>query len=192
MLEPNFINAALKVYAMRYEEIRANQQSISQWRAELAALQTMSSPTFTPADEADLAFVLPACIDALSIEHMGPRQGSESANRPLELIRRGYVETDSNSLMTRINGAFQSLLNIPATFCGQTLILFIAKEDRRRFLQQFFRLRRREAFHLSHLNLRLQPYSGPPFLAKVSGQRIEGTYKQLLGIVWLMERIDEE
>jgi PAS domain-containing protein len=191
MLEPNFVNIALKVYAMRYDEIRTNQQSICEWRAELTALQTMSSPRFTPTDEADLASVLPACIEALSIEQEGPTQASESANAPLELIRRGYVETDSNSLMTRMNRAFQSLLKIPGTFCGQTLILFIAKEDRRRFMQQFFRLRRREAFHLSRLNLRLQPYSGPPFLAKVSGQRIEGTYKQLLGVVWLMERIEE-
>ena len=108
--------------------------------------QTISSPTFSRIDDANLESVLPACIEALSIEQEGQRQTFESANEPLELIRRSDVETDSNSLITRMNESFQSLLKIPGTSCGQTLILFVAKEDRKRFVKQFFRFRRREAF----------------------------------------------
>ena len=179
---------------MQHDQTINSKQIIRDWRTDLMALHAMSSTAFSRVDRADLEYVLPACIKALSVEEAGTRHVSQPTHESIDLIRRGYVETDSNSLISRTNGSFRSLLKIPPTFvaCGQTLILFVAKEDRIPFVHEFLRLRRREAFHLSRLNLRLQPFCQPPFLAHVSGQRIEGSYKDFLSVVWLVEKTEEK
>ena len=77
------------------------------------------------------------------------------------------------------------LLNISYACEGIPLLVFIAKVDRPRFIQEFFRLRRDDSY-MSDLHIRLQPIGHPPIQASLMGQAIHDSYNKRLSVVWAL------
>ena len=113
-------------------------------------------------------------------------KGSAERRQPWQaFIGDGYVVTNSNSLIYKANVSFRLLLNISYACHGVPLLVFIAKVDRPRFIQEFFRVRRDDSCR-SDLNIRLQPIGHPPIQASLMGQAVQDSYNKRLSIVWAL------
>jgi len=157
---------------------------LEQWRSELTALQTHSD--LPPQAREDLEDELHTCLKSLAGHSVGKRSGERRQPQPWRaFIGDGYVVTDSNSMIRKSNDSFRLLLNISYGCDGIPLLVFIAKVDRPRFIQEFFRVRRDDSY-MSDLNIRLQPIAQPPIQASLMGQAVHDSYNKRLSVVWAL------
>lgn len=155
---------------------------LEQWRSDLTALQTYSD--LPPQVRGDFEDELQTCLESLAGDSV--RKRSAEGRRPWQaFIGDGYVVTDSNSLICKANDSFRLLLNISYACDGVPLLVFIAKVDRPRFVQEFFRVRRDDSYE-GNLNIRLQPIGKPSMQACLMGQAVHDTYDETFSIVWLL------
>ena len=155
---------------------------LEKWRSELTALQTHSD--LPPQVREDLEDELHTCLESLAGHSVG--KGSAEGRQPWQaFIGDGYVVTDSNSLIRKANDSFRLLLNVCYACDGIPLLVFIAKVDRPRFIQEFFRVRRDDSY-MSDLNIRLQPIAQPPIQASLMGQAVHDSYNKRLSVVWAL------
>jgi len=156
---------------------------LEQWRSELTALQTHPDLPL-PRVREDFEDELHTCLESLAGHSV--RKGSAERRQPWQaFIGDGYVVTNSNSLIYKANVSFRLLLNISYACHGVPLLVFIAKVDRPRFIQEFFRVRRDDSCR-SDLNIRLQPIGQPPIQASLMGQAVQDSYNKWLSIVWVL------
>jgi hypothetical protein len=101
------------------------------------------------------------------------------------------VQTDHCCLIRRTNKAFLSILGLPhnARLAGMPLLVFLEKEERRRFTMAFLRFRRRELEDANEMFFQMRtrpPYQ--PFLANLSAHSDYGEHGKFLSMVWLFEK----
>ena len=155
---------------------------LEQWRSELTALQTNSD--LPPQAREDFEDELHTCLESLAGHSVGKgRAGREQAWQAF--IGDGCVVTDANSLIRKSNDSFRLLLNISYAHHGFPLLVFIAKVDRPRFIQECFRLRRDDSY-MSDLHICLQPVGQPPIQASLMGQAVHDSYNKWISIVWAL------
>ena len=155
---------------------------LEQWRSELTALQTHSDLPLQA--RKDIEDELHACLESLAGHSVW--KGSAERRQPWQaFIGDGYVVTDANSLIRKSNDSFRLLLNISYAYHGFPLLVFIAKVDRPRFIQECFRLRRDDSY-MSDLHIRLQPIGQPPIQASLMGQAVHDSYNKRISIVWAL------
>jgi len=105
-----------------------------------------------------------------------------------EFAPDGYLVTDLHGVIQEGNQAAAALLHIsPQRLPGKPLLVFVAKEDRQRFLTQLSTLQHSPEVH--DWEVRLQPRQQPLFPAALSIAPARNAQGQVVGLRWLVRDI---
>lgn len=106
------------------------------------------------------------------------------------MVHRACVQTDHCCLIRRTNKAFLSILELSHStrLAVLPLLVFLQKEERRRFTMAFLRFRRREFGDANEMFFQIgrDPYQ--LFLAHLSAHSVYGEHGKFLSMVWLFEK----
>src|ERR1051325_3534388 len=137
------------------------------WSLELEQLRQELLVSFPPGTSDDLEEELQACLESLDQSLGAPRLLETFASRrSVDLLHRGYIETDSCCIVRRTNEALLFLLSLnPETaIVGMPLLIFIDKVDRPRFTTLFLQLRTRKLIAAKDVFFRMRPLPPlPPY-----------------------------
>jgi hypothetical protein len=88
-------------------------------------------------------------------------------------------------MIRRANQAAAVHFKVPLPLIsGQPLLVFIAKEHRRALLSMMGRLEGTQGFHTGGCLVRCRPLFDPPFVAFLTGERVENSDQNFVSIVW--------
>jgi PAS domain S-box-containing protein len=105
-----------------------------------------------------------------------------------EFAPDGYLVTDLRGIIQEANRAAAALLHItPHRLPGKPLLVFVAQEDRQRFLTQLSALQDSPEVH--DWEVRLQPRQQPLFPAALSIAPARNAQGQVVGLRWLVRDI---
>jgi PAS domain S-box-containing protein len=105
-----------------------------------------------------------------------------------EFAPDGYLVTDLHGVIQEGNRAAAALLHIsPQRLPGKPLLVFVAKEDRQRFLTHLSTLQHNAEAH--DWEIRLQPRQQPLFPAALSIAPARNAQGQVVGLRWLVRDI---
>jgi PAS domain S-box-containing protein len=170
--------------------------AIEALRQQVAALEQHHSGTNEPppglteaVEELSVALEeLQAANEQLFHSHADTTRERWRYQELFEFAPDGYLVTDLHGIIQEGNRAAATLLHIsPQRLPGKPLLVFIAKEDRQRFLTHLSSLPHSVEVH--DWEIRIQPRQQPLFPAALSIAPARNAQGQVMGLRWLMRDI---
>ena len=172
------------------------QVEVEGWRRELEQLRQERGAFPFPGDPSDVEEELQTSLESLDaqLRESTAAQNGDLNNifrRSIDVVHRGCVQTDHCCIIRRTNKAFLSILGLsPSTrLTGMPLLVFLQKDDRKRFTQAFLRFRKREVSYGNEMYFKMQPLRPYlSFLAHMSAHSVIGQQGIFLSMIWLLEK----
>jgi hypothetical protein len=171
-------------------------EQVEEWYGEIQGLKKRLVQT--PSHGGDLQEELRVTLETLQAQRCNlvdetapaPTHLSHAENRLVEVGSHGLFLTTPNGIVKEANRTSEILLNFPGRWLlGQPLLVFVAPEQRRTFLEKLVHLK-----HSSHSlqvewHLILQPVNAHAFRAAVTVSKTLGHDGELLRLTWLVRSL---
>jgi hypothetical protein len=167
-------------------------QQVEAWTGELQALETRLAST--PAPENAVRDELLVNLETLAAQRSSLRARHAELplpaqeTRPVSIALQALCLTTATGLITESNTDAGRLFNFPTPWLiGEPLVVFVATDERRTFLQKLVNFKFHHTLALQaewHLNL--QPVNGEAFRAVVNISKTLDHHDNVLRLAWLV------